>query len=52
MYPGVFLKSKYKSKSELLEKYREAGKKTLEERSKLCEEVDKLPGQKNLLGDG
>ena len=40
---------KYKSKIELLEKYREAGKKDFEERSKLSEEVDRLPGHKTSL---
>ena len=34
--------SKYKSKAELLEKYREADKNSFEERSKLCEEVNKF----------
>ena len=41
--------SKYKYKAELLGKYREAGKTSFEERSKLCEEVDKLPGQSTSL---
>ena len=41
--------SRYKSKAELLEKYREAGKKAFEEKSRLCKEVDKLPGQKTSL---
>ena len=40
---------KYKSKAELLEKYREASKRVFEEWSKLCEEVDKLQGQKTSL---
>ena len=38
--------SKYKSKAKLLGKYREVGKKAFEERSKLCEEVDKFIGLK------
>ena len=41
--------SKYKSKAKLLGKYREVGKRAFEERSKLCEEVDKLPGQSTSL---
>ena len=32
----------YKSKAELLEKYKEAGKRDFEERSRLCEEVEKI----------
>ena len=41
--------SRYKSKDELLEKYREVGKRDFEEKSRLWEEVDKLPGQKTSL---
>ena len=40
---------RYKYKSKLLDKYREVGKKDFEERSRLCEEVDKLPSQKMSL---
>ena len=35
---------KYKSKTKLLEKYREAGKKAFKERSRLSEEMDRLSG--------